>query len=89
MNSVSDVFVGGARTQVNVIWELSVESNDDNRSTYINSVTVYPTEAFLAFISQNGLSFEDAANERDAPSKDHNSRETPMFAASIARWASR
>lgn len=88
MNSISDVFtMNGERTQVNVIWELIAEPIDGNRTRYTNQVTCHPTDAFMAFIEQHGQSFEDAANARQAAGGDHNRRETPKFAESIARKA--
>lgn len=88
MNSISDVFTPtGERTQVNVIWELKAEAIDGNRTRYTNQVTCHPTDAFMAFIEQHGQSFEDAAAARQAAGGDHNHRETPLFAESIARKA--
>jgi hypothetical protein len=87
MNSISDVFTSAGRTQVNVIWELSAEAIDGGRTRYTNSVTAHPTDAFLAFIAAHGIKYEDAAAARQAAGGDHNQRETPLFAASIARRA--
>lgn len=88
MNSISDVFTPtGERTQVNVIWELKAEAIDGNRTRYTNQVTCHPTDAFMTFIEQHGQSFEDAAAARQAAGGDHNHRETPLFAESIARKA--
>jgi hypothetical protein len=87
MNSISDVFTANGRTQVNVVWELIAEKIDDSRTRYTNKVTAHPTDAFMAFLEDHGVRFEDAAAARQAAGGDHNSRETPLFAASIARRA--
>jgi hypothetical protein len=87
MNSISDVFTANGRTQVNVIWELMAEKIDDHRTRYTNKVTAHPTDAFMTFIKDHGVSYEDAAAARQSAGGDHNSRETPLFAASIARRA--
>lgn len=87
MVSTSDVFTPHGRTKVQVIWELSAKAVDGQRSEYTNKVTSHPTEEFLTFIEKNGISFEQAARDRDVASGDHNSRETPLFAESIARMA--
>ncbi|TNM66426.1 hypothetical protein [Aliirhizobium smilacinae] len=88
MNSISDVFTPtGERTQVNVIWELIAEPIDGNRTRYTNRVTCHPTDAFMSFIEQHGQTFEQAAAARQAAGGDHNHRETPLFAESIARKA--
>jgi len=87
MNSISDVFTASGRTQVNVVWELIAEKVSENRTRYTNRVTAHPTDAFMTFIESHGVSYEDAAAARQAAGGDHNSRETPLFAASIARRA--
>lgn len=87
MNSISDVFTTNGRTQVNVIWELKAEAIDKAHTRYTNSVTAHPTDVFMAFLDKHGISFEEAANSRQAAGSDHNRRETPLFAASIARRA--
>ncbi len=87
MNSISDVFTANGRTQVNVIWELSAEATEGGRTRYTNKVTAHPTDAFMAFLAEHGVAYEDAAAARQAAGGDHNRRETPLFAASIARRA--
>jgi hypothetical protein len=88
MNSISDVFTPtGERTQVNVIWELIAEPIEGNRTRYTNRVTCHPTDAFMDFIEKHGQTFEQAAAARQAAGGDHNHRETPLFAESIARKA--
>ena len=88
MVSTSDVFpFSGGRTQTRVVWELRVQPIDGSSSRYSNSVTAYATDGFMEFIAERGQTFEDAARARQAASADHNRRETPLFAESIARAA--
>ncbi len=88
MNSISDVFTPtGERTQVNVIWELIAEAIDGNRTRYTNRVTCHPTDVFMEFIANHGQTFDEAAAARQSAGGDHNHRETPLFAESIARKA--
>ncbi|WP_341988406.1 hypothetical protein [Azorhizobium sp. AG788] len=87
MNSISDVFTPVGRTQVNVIWELMAEAIEGGRTRYTNRVTSHPTDVFLDFIAAHGQTFEQAAAARQEAGGDHNRRETPLFAASIARRA--
>jgi hypothetical protein len=68
-----------------VIWTLSVKRIDDVRCEYTNSVVAHPTEAFMDFIAQHGITFEQVAAARQHDGGDHNLRETPLFAKSIAR----
>lgn len=87
MNSISDAFTPNGRTQVNVLWELIAEDAGNGRTRYTNRVTARPTDAFMAFIEERGIAFADAAAARQAAGSDHNRRETPLFAESIARRA--
>ncbi len=87
MVSTSDVLTPHGWTTVQVIWELRAEPEGDGRTRYTNTVTSHPTEEFLAFNERNGGTFEEAARARQAASGAHNARETPLFAASIARAA--
>ncbi|MRX10945.1 hypothetical protein GJ697_24285 [Pseudoduganella sp. FT25W] len=89
MVSTSDVFTPNGRTKVQVIWDLSVRKIDAQRSEYTNAVISHPTEEFLAFIKEHGIAWEQAQNDRQQSSGDHNRRETPLFAESIARAARR
>jgi hypothetical protein len=88
MVSDSDVYTpNNARTSILVIWELSVKAIDENTCEYTNSVSGLTTPEFLIFLAEHGISFEQAAADRQAASSDHNSRETPLFAKSIERKA--
>ncbi|MYS19702.1 hypothetical protein GA0115240_11214 [Streptomyces sp. DvalAA-14] len=87
MVSLSDVLTPNGWTTVQVVWDLSAKDNGDGTVTYTNSVTSRPTAEFLEFCELNGVSFEQAARERQAASGDHCRRETPLFAASIERHA--
>jgi len=87
MVSTSDAFTPAGRTRVQVIWTLSVKRVDDTHCEYTNSVIAHPTKAFMDFIAEHRISFEDAAAGRQRDGGDHNRRETPLFAESIARLA--
>ncbi|POX58432.1 hypothetical protein C3492_38055 [Streptomyces sp. Ru62] len=87
MVSTSDVLTPHGWTTVQVIWDLSVKDNGDGTLTYTNQVTSHPTQEFMDFIEKNGTTFEEAAAARQAASGDHCRRETPLYAASIARHA--
>ena len=61
MVSTSDVYTPNGRTQVQVVWDLSATATGDGRTEYTNRVTSHPTEEFLVFIAEHGISFEQAA----------------------------
>jgi hypothetical protein len=85
MVSTSDAFTPSGRTRVQVIWTLSVKRIDDVHCEYTNGVVAHPAEASMDFIAQHGMTFEQAAAARQRDGGDHNRRETPLFAESIAR----
>ncbi len=89
MVSVSDAFTPAGRTRVQVIWTLSVKAVNEKSCQYTNSVLAHPTQEFMDFIAGHGMSFEEAAAARQHDGGDHNHRETPLFAESIARRALR
>lgn len=87
MVSLSDIFLSSGRTQMQVIWELSVKPVNDNQTEFTNSVKSHPTDDFLKIIENQGLPFEQVSIARQKIVEDHNGRETPLFAESIARAA--
>jgi hypothetical protein len=87
MVSTSDAFTPNGRTRVQIIWTLSVKPVDDTHCEYTNSVIAHPTAAFMDFIAAHNISFEQAAVARQRDGGDHNRRETPLYAESIARRA--
>ena len=87
MVSTSDAFTPNGRTRVQVIWTLSVERIAEAICKYTNSVVAHPTEVFMDFIAKHKLAFDQAAEARQRDGGEHNRRETPLFAESIARRA--
>jgi hypothetical protein len=87
MVSVSDVLTPAGWTTCQVNWDLKADPIDDKTSRYTNTVISHPTVEFMEFIAGNGQTFEEAAAARQAASGDHCRRETPLYAASIGRYA--
>jgi hypothetical protein len=85
--STSDVLTPNGWTTVQVVWDLRMTQLDEEHCRYTNTVTSHPTEQFLQFLGEHGISFEQASRDRQAASGAHNARETPLFAESIARAA--
>ncbi|MGF7123571.1 ester cyclase [Rhodococcus sp. BE178] len=88
MVSTSDAVTPDGRTTVQATWELRAEATDDGRCTITNRLMLTPTGDYFAFLDGHGITYEDAADTATAAAADHNRRETPGFAASIARRAS-
>lgn len=70
-----------------MIWDLSVVALDAETCQFTNLVISYPTRAFLDGLEVAGQTFEVVAEGLQEAVADHNRRETPLFAASIGRWA--
>lgn len=87
LRSLSDVITPEGRSRVLVIWEISMKEIGDGRSKYTNAITAHPTEAFLDSMKERGVTFEQVSQTIQAGLAGHNSRETPLFAESIARAA--
>lgn len=88
MVSTSDAVAAEGRTTLEVTWELRAEPTDDGRCIVTDRIVVAPTGEYFAFLDRHGITFEDAAAACHTACNDHNRRETPLLAASIARRAS-
>jgi uncharacterized protein YndB with AHSA1/START domain len=87
--SQTDVVTPRGRTTFQITWELSAEADGDGRCTYTNTVSAHATDAFLSFLDEQGIGVERGAAERQKNMTAHNQLETPLFAKSIERRASR
>jgi len=89
LESVSDVFTPNGRTTIHVHWELSVKALDGGRCEFTNHVRSHATDAMLTLLDKQGIPFEVFKAQRQPMSIAHNQGETPLFAASIERFALR
>lgn len=89
LRSESDLFTAAGRTTMIVVWELSVKPLDGRRCEFTNRVHTHPTEAFMAYLDRQGIPFEVFRAQRAPYSAAHNAGETPLFAASLERFALR
>lgn len=89
LESTSDLFTPTGRTTMEVRWELSVKPLPDGRCEFTNRVRTRPTPEFSAFLDRQGIPFEVFRAQRQPYSAAHNAGETPLFAASLERFAQR
>lgn len=89
LESVSDVFTPSGRTTINVLWELRVTALDGQRCEFTNHVRSSATDEMLALLDRQGIPFDVFRAQRQPMSIAHNQGETPLFAASIERFALR
>ena len=87
MVSLTDVQTPLGWTKIQVIWDLSVKAIGPGACEYTNLVLSYPTRAFLDVLTTAGQTFEQAAEDRQAATADHNRRESLLYASSIERAA--
>jgi hypothetical protein len=85
--SNSDLFTPTGRTEVGVIWELSVKKIDDQTCEFTNTVHSSATPELLDFLGKQGIPWEVFQAARKPISAAHNRQETPGFAKSIVRHA--
>jgi hypothetical protein len=89
LDSDSDVFTPTGRVVIHVTWELSVKALDKDRCEFTNRVQSFATDEMLAGLDRQGIPFEVFRTQRQPMSIAHNKGETPLFAASIERFAHR
>jgi len=87
LESVSDLFAAAGRTTMLVRWELTVKRVSQDQCELSNRVQSRATDEFLRFLDRQGIPFEVFRDQRKPMSIAHNQGETPLFAASIARYA--
>ena len=89
LDSDSDVFTPTGRVTIHVTWELSVKEIDKDRCEFTNRVQSFGTPEMLGSLDRQGIPFEIFKTQRQPMSIAHNKGETPLFAASIERFALR
>jgi hypothetical protein len=85
--SHSDLFTPTGRTNIDVIWDLSVRKLDDESCEFTNTVHSSAPPEMLEFLAKQGLAFDVFRTARRPNSEAHNRQETPLFAKSIERHA--
>jgi len=85
--SLSDVVTPEGRSRVQAIWESNMKAVGDGHGEYTSTITAHPTQAFLDSMKGLGVTFEQVAQTIQTGLAGHHSRETPLFAESIARAA--
>ena len=87
--SHSDVFTPSGRTKLDVTWDLKVEKIDDESCRFTNTVHSSAPPEMLGFLAEQGIPLDVFRAARKPASEAHNRQETPEFARSIERYASR
>ena len=87
LESLSDLFTAAGRTTIYVLWELSVKAISSTKCEFTNRVRSRASDAFLEYLGHQGIPFDVFAAQRQPMTIAHNRGETPLFAASIERFA--
>jgi hypothetical protein len=85
--SHSDLFTPSGRTNIDVIWDLSVRRIDDATCELTNTVHSSAPPEMQDFLARQGIAFDGFRAARRPNSEAHNRQETPLFAQSIERHA--
>ncbi len=85
--SISETQSPGGWQTVEVVWDISVTALGADRATFTNTVIARPTRSLLKALDAAGVTFEQAAAERNAAVVRHNAVETPNYAKSAERAA--
>jgi hypothetical protein len=85
--SLSDMFAQQERTKMQLTWDLSVKPLSENSCEFTDSISVFETDEYLAFVEKSGASPEQVKDTIQRAIDAHNAEETPNFAKSIERKA--
>jgi len=83
--SLSDMFVQQQRTKMQLTWDTSVRPLSENSCEFTDTIAVFETDEYLAFVKKSGVSPEQMRDETQRALDAHNAEETPNFAKSIER----
>jgi hypothetical protein len=83
--SVSDALAGQEWTTVHVIWEITAAVGPDGTPVFTNSIESRATADFQDWMRRTGATLDALVAARTEAIHQHNERETPAFAESIAR----
>ena len=87
--SISDLFTPTGRTTARVIWDLRVRKIDDHTCEFTNTVLSSVTPEQRDFLARQSIPLELVRAAQRPALEAHNRQETPLFARSIERHASR
>jgi len=86
--SLSDMFAQQERTKVLLTWDMSVKPLSESSCEFTNSISVFGTDEFLAFVETSDVPPEQVKDTVQRALDAHNAEETPNFAKSIEKKAS-
>lgn len=89
LDSVSDLFITSGRTNILIMWELSVKQISAGKCELTNRVRTRATKHLWDYLARQGIPFEVFCAQRAPISTAHNLQVTPFFAASLERHALR
>jgi hypothetical protein len=83
--SLSDMFAQQERSKMQLAWDMGVKPLSASSCEFTNSLSVFGTDEFLAFVLKTDAPSEQLKKEVQRALDAHNAEETPNFARSIER----
>jgi hypothetical protein len=83
--SMSDMFAQQERVKVQLTWETTVKPLSESTCEFTDSISMFETDEYLAFVEKSGASPEQVKDTIQRAIDAHNAEETPNFAKSIER----
>jgi hypothetical protein len=83
--SLSDMFAQQERSKMQLAWDMGVKPLSASSCEFTNSLSVFGTDEFLAFVLKIDAPSEQLKKEVQRALDAHNAEETPNFARSIER----
>jgi len=81
--SMSDMFVQQEPTRMQFTWDTSLRPLSENSCEFTDSISVFETDEYLAFVNKSAASPEQTRDETQGAHDADNAKKTPNFAKSI------
>ena len=85
--SLSDMFAEQERIKMQLTWDLIVKPLSGSTCEFTDTISVFETDDYLAFVKKSGAPPEQLRNAVQRALDAHNAEETPNFAKSVERKA--
>ena len=85
--SISDMFVQGERTTVQLEWDMTVKPLSETTCEFTDSVTIFETDGYLTFVEKSGVPADQLKADVEQMLDGHNAAVTPIFGKSIEKRA--
>lgn len=85
LTSVSDQFVQGERSTVQLTWDMKVKAINKDSCEFTDTISLYDTPTLREFVEKSGAPLAQVITGAKQAIDAHNAEETPNFAKSIEK----